>query len=175
MGLATVYGAITHHGGTIAVDSVVGRGTTITILLPLARGADAHDAPPSTEAPTRGRGHVLVADDDPAVRAVIAEALTELGYRVTARGDGAAALSFFQQACPEIDLVILDMMMPALGGLAALAEMRRIAPAVRAVLCSAQPIGPGEHQAVDDQAVVFLQKPFTMAELARAAASVLQG
>jgi PAS domain S-box-containing protein len=175
MGLPAVYGTITNHQGAIQVDSTVGRGTTVTVFLPLARGIRAGDAPSSSEAPTRGRGHVLVADDEPAVRQVLAETLVELGYRVTVCPDGAAAVSHFGQASGEIDLVILDLMMPSLGGLGALAEMRRINPAVRAILCSAKPIDVGERHVVDGVSAAFLQKPFTMVDLARCAASMLSG
>jgi CheY-like chemotaxis protein len=175
MGLPAVYGTVANHQGAIKVESEVGRGTTVTVLLPLMEGARVQDAPVSAEVPTRGRGHVLVADDEPAVRRVIAESLAGLGYRVTVRADGAAALSCYREACSEIDLVILDVIMPVLGGTGALAEMRRINPAVRAILCSAKPIGPGEQQAIDCGAAAFLPKPFTMAELARCAASALGG
>jgi PAS domain S-box-containing protein len=175
MGLAAVYGTVANHRGAIKVDSEVGRGTTVTVLLPFAQGVEADDAPASAEVPAKGRGHVLLADDEPSVRRVIADTLVELGYRVTAHADGAAALSCYRKAPSEIDLVILDVMMPALGGPSALAEMRRINPDVRAILCSGKPIGPGERCMIDGSGVAFLQKPFTMAELARCAASVLGG
>jgi PAS domain S-box-containing protein len=175
MGLAAVYGTVTSHRGAIRVDSEVGRGTTITVFLPIVRGTGADDAPSSAEAPTRGRGHVLVADDEPAVRQVLAETLVELGYRVTVCPDGAAALECYRQASGEIDLVILDVMMPSLGGLGALVEMRRMNPAVRAILCSAKPIDAGAQHVVDGVGVAFLQKPFTMVDLARCAASMLSG
>jgi PAS domain S-box-containing protein len=173
MGLAAVYGTVTSHQGAIQVDSEVGRGTTVTILLPLVKGIRVQEAASFDEKPTRGRGHVLVVDDEPAVRRVIAESLVKMGYRVTVSADGAAALACYRQALGEIDLVILDVMMPVLGGIGALAEMRRIDPAVRVILCSAKPVSSDEQQLIDGSSVVFLQKPFTMVDLARCAASML--
>jgi PAS domain S-box-containing protein len=175
MGLAAVYGTVTNHRGAIQVDSEVGRGTIVTVLLPLVQGTGVRDTPATAEAPARGKGQVLVADDDPAVRDVIAEMLADVGYRVTVRADGAAALDRYREAWREIDLVILDVMMPVLGGAGALVEMRRINPAVRAILCSAHPLDPADRHAIDDVGVGFLQKPFTTAELARCAASTLGG
>jgi two-component system, cell cycle sensor histidine kinase and response regulator CckA len=175
MGLAAVYGTVTSHQGAIKVDSEVGRGTTVSVFLPLASGEGDRETPSSPEVPPRGRGHVRVADDELAVRQVIAKTLVELGYRVTACADGAAALSCYTQASGEIDLVILDVMMPALGGPGVLVEMRRVNPAVRAILCSAKPVGSGDRHLVDGNGVAFLQKPFTMMDLARCAASMLSG
>jgi PAS domain S-box-containing protein len=174
MGLAAVYGTVAHHQGGIQVDSEVGRGTTMTLLFPLAKDTTVDKASSSARMPTRGKGRLLVAEDEPAVRQVIAESLAQLGYRVTVSADGAAALRCFQQARGEIDLVILDVMMPVLGGMDALAEMRRIDPKVRVILCSARPISSDEQHWVDGTRVAFLPKPFSMVDLAHCVASMLR-
>jgi two-component system chemotaxis response regulator CheY len=83
------------------------------------------------------------------------------------------ALSRFREEWREIDLVLLDVMMPGLDGPAALAEMRRINPAVRAILCSAQPSGDDGRNAGEVAGAPFLRKPFTLAELARIVASTM--
>jgi two-component system, cell cycle sensor histidine kinase and response regulator CckA len=173
IGLAAVYGAVTGHQGTIRVASEPGRGTTFTVQLPLADRSTTQGAPALGGAPVAGHGHVLVADDEPAVLGMIADSLRGLGYRVTACADGAEALTCYRESWREIDLVFLDVMMPVLGGPEALAEMRRINPSVRAVFCSAAPFGDGEGHAGDETAVPFLPKPFTLAELSRLVAATL--
>jgi PAS domain S-box-containing protein len=168
LGLAAVYGTVTRHHGAIGIDSAVGQGTTVTVVLPLVEDARVPHAPAFGEAPARGTGHVLLAEDDPSVCKVLAETLRAGGYRVTTYADGASALSYYREAWREIDLVVLDVSMPVLGGPGALVEMRRVNPAVRAILCSAQPLGTPA-----PDGVAFLQKPFAMAELIRCAASLL--
>jgi PAS domain S-box-containing protein len=171
MGLAAVYGTIRNHRGGIRVESEPGRGSVFTVFLPLAAAGAATGRPAVEGTPVAGRGHVLLAEDRPAVLQVTTRLLTRLGYRVTACTNGLAALEQYRQAWREIDLVFLDVMMPGLSGSAALAEMRRNNPKVRAVLCSGHPIGPDEERLLADPTIRFLQKPFTMTDLARCLAA----
>jgi PAS domain S-box-containing protein len=173
MGLAAVYGAVMHHRGEIRVESEPGCGATFTVLLRLADAAVAAGAPADDATPSAGTGRVLVVDDDAAVLSVMAQALRALGYRVTTCGDGAAALARYREAWREIDLVLLDVRMPGPGGAAAFAEMRRINPDARAILCSGHPLEDAERRLVDDGCAVFIEKPFTMSALSRAVASQL--
>jgi len=173
MGLPAVYGTISDHHGTVHVESGPGRGATFTLLLPLADDGIAAAGPAPVPPTVRGRGHVLIADDTPAVLRVVGDVLEALGYRVTACADGVAALARYREGWRAVDLVLLDVTMPGLDGPGALAEMRRINPAVRAVLASGHPPGPAEQRLIDDLGVGFLQKPFSMAELSRCVAAAL--
>ncbi len=173
MGLAAVYGTISDHHGTIQVESEPGRGATFTLVLPLADGAIGAGAPAPGAPAVQGGGHVLVADDTPEVLRAECDILEALGFRVTACSDGAAALARYREAWSSVDLVLLDGTMPGLDGREALAEMRRINPAVRAVLASGHPPGPAEQRLIDELGAGFLQKPFSMAELSRCVAAAL--
>ena len=173
MGLAAVYGTIRNHRGTVRVESEAGRGTVFTVLLPLAdRRAEAERPAPGAGL-VPGRGHVLVAEDRPAVLQVTTRLLLQLGYRVSARTDGLAALELYRESWREIDLVLLDVMMPGLSGSAAFSEMRRINPAVRAVLTSGHPLEPEQERLLEEPGVRFIQKPFGLSDLARCLSSAL--
>jgi PAS domain S-box-containing protein len=173
MGLAAVDGTIRAHAGAIAVDTAPGRGTTVTLLLPVT------DAPVQplrpTPAPTEraGEATILLVDDEPVVRAVTAQLLGELGYRVLESSGGAQALELCRRSASEIDLAIVDVVMPDLGGRDLVEQMRAIRPDMRAVLMSG---GSAKTAAeVRDPAIRgFLQKPFSGAELAEALADALR-
>jgi len=163
LGLATVYGVVTQAGGAIAVDSGVDRGTTFRIYWPAdvrEDGAPANAAGVADD-DLRGQEHVLVVEDDPAVRHFVRSALTELGYRVSEAATGEAALARLDDE-PDIDLVVSDVVMPGLDGI----ELRRrVADRVPVLLTS----GYADMARPSDQPITaaeFLQKPFTTRDLA---------
>jgi CheY-like chemotaxis protein len=117
LGLATVEGVVSQSGGHIQVESKVGRGTTIKILLPLTgEPAPASSAGVRERSPGRSRGRILVVDDEEAVRVVISRTLQAEGYEVFGARDGKQALRMLDEIGGAIDLVITDLVMPELGG-----------------------------------------------------------
>jgi PAS domain S-box-containing protein len=165
MGLASVYGAVQIHKGTISVESALGRGSTFEIELPRA-------TPPSERAAAEGPGLVslagrraLVIDDERDAREVVTTLLSRAGCQVRAYADAREAVAAFAEGWREIDVVILDMVMPGMGGPAAFAALQRIDPRVRVLLLSGHSID-GEAQAlIDKGARGFLEKPFEAAIL----------
>jgi two-component system, cell cycle sensor histidine kinase and response regulator CckA len=165
MGLAAVYGIVRGHKGAIAVRSEPGQGTTFEIFIPATD--DSAAGPPEKRARVaRGAGHLLVVDDESMVLRLMVTALRERGYQVTACQDGVEALSRFGEMWRGIDLVILDMVMPGMGGAATLAAMREVNPAVRVLLTSGFAPVPLAEEAGQTGVAGFLQKPFTVEELA---------
>jgi len=166
MGLPAIRGIVENHGGEIRVATREGKGTTCTVLLP-ASAVPAAAEPPSTEGQPAGAGRVLLADDEEDVRAVVHAMLETLGYEVIEARDGHEAVEIFLRRAAEIDLVILDLMMPRLTGEAALAQIRRIAPDVPAILVSGYDESGRIREIVAAGFGGFLQKPFRRQDLGK--------
>ena len=165
LGLAAVYACVKNAQGTIHVDSKPHQGTTVTLLLPLAN--EQHplsDSPPKTIA---GQGTILVVDDEKSLRKILANALTKLGYTVMTCRDGVEAVHYFMQHHAEIDLIILDLIMPRMAGKEAFREMKKIDPDVRVLICSGFSKEQDGETLLQEGARAFLQKPVHIAELSK--------
>lgn len=166
MGLAAIRGIVENHGGEIRVVSREGKGTVCAVLLPVST-APAAAEPPSAEGQPTGAGRVLLADDEEDVRGVVHAMLETLGYEVIDARDGLEAVEIFRSRAAEIDLVILDLVMPRLTGEAALEQIRRFAPAVPAILVSGYDESGRIREIVDAGFGGFLQKPFRRQDLGK--------
>ena len=159
LGLSMVYGVLKNHGGYIAVYSEPGHGTTFKIYMPVsgeAQGAKVPEAP----AP-HGRGElILVVDDEEPIRDFAKDVLEGNGYRVILAEDGVQAVRICKEYDGDISLVILDMVMPKMGGHEAFLRMRASNPKVKALLSTGYSQN-GEAQAILDSGVKrFIQKPY---------------
>jgi two-component system, OmpR family, phosphate regulon response regulator PhoB len=127
---------------------------------------------PASVSPTTPRGHVLVVDDEPMVREVITAYLERDGYRVTGVADGAAALRWLAVGRP--DLIVLDLMLPAVDGLSVLAQLRRSAPGPPVIVVTARGEEPDRVLGLELGADDYLVKPFSPRELVARVGSVLR-
>lgn len=170
LGLAVVYGVVTQHGGALTVDSEPGRGARFVIELPRSTQTPEVVSPPACRpAPEKSAGEtVLVVDDDEVVRQVACSILTRVGYVVLEAEDGARAVSIYQQERNCIAAVLLDLTMPKRSGVEVLADLRRIDPAVRVILCSGYSVEAQGLDLAQLGATGFLQKPYSLDEMARA-------
>ena len=175
LGLAVVLGVVRSHRGAICVYSEPGQGTLFRVLIPCSSAAVARtsNAPESVPDWTAA-GTVLVVDDEAGVREIAAEMLQRLGLEVHTAVDGLAGLEFLHARGDEIDLVLLDLTMPGLGGMEVLQQIERTRPDLPVVLMS------GYNQSYSAQGCVdriggFLQKPFSSEQLERVLRSALPG
>jgi len=168
LGLAGVYGCVKNHGGSIEVYSELGRGTSVKLYLPLYGGLPAGQqdfGQPQALPDLAGTGSILIVDDEEMIRSIAAQILKIAGYQVQTCADGQEAVELYSRQHQNIDLVIMDMVMPRLDGREAFAQMRKINPKVK-VLLSSGFSEDGDAQAIlQDGALGFIQKPYHSAEL----------
>jgi PAS domain S-box-containing protein len=174
LGLATCYGIATQSGGDIWVSSRPGAGARFDVLLPRASEAARPDAiAPSAEELPRGSETVLVVEDEEAVRRVTVRSLRAWGYRVFEAADGEAALALPALREGAVDLIVSDVMMPRLGGVALAEELERQSSRTRVLLVSGYTNDARLEAGMRLAALPFLHKPFTRDELARAVRNAL--
>jgi len=169
LGLAAVLGIVRGHRGAIRVDSQLGAGTTFTLLFPVAAGASLAPAEPATisTAPAQAQTRtVLVVDDEPSVLATARGTLERYGFRVILANDGIDGVKQFKERPAAIALVLLDLLMPRLGGEGAFREMKAIDPNVRVLLMSGLDEGEETRRFAGLGVAGFVQKPFTAQTLA---------
>ena len=172
LGLATVYAIIKNHRGIIRVDSQPGQGTTFHIFLPVSAKAAVAELT-RDDAILRGSGTVLLVDDEDGIRLVAGRILQQLGYQVLSAENGLQALEIYRQERDRIDLVILDMLMPGMGGAATFQELKAIDPGVRVLLSSGYSLDGEAQQAMAAGARGFIQKPYRLAVLSHKVAAIL--
>lgn len=172
MGLAAVRGIVEDHGGTIRVVTAPGEGTSVFIGFPAAEGK-VPEEPVRESLPLCGTGTILLADDEEDVRDVVRAMLESFGYTVLPARDGREALEIFRERVEEVDLVLVDMMMPGMTGAEAFAEMRRVSPGVRGILASGYDVDGGSRTFASAGFSAFLQKPFRRGELGRTVSEAL--
>lgn len=174
LGLASVHGIIKNHGGFIKVYSKNKDGTTFCIYLPASEKRIVKKSPRSAPQNIQcGHGTVLLVDDEEWVTRVCRKELERLGYRVIVAGSGEEALNIFGKQKEEIDLVILDMIMPGMGGGETFDGLKAMDVNVRVLLSSGYSIDGQARKILDRGCNGFIQKPFSLNELSRKVKEIL--
>ena len=160
---------VAEHGGWMEVESHAGQGSCFTVFLPRSRQAETAPAPrplPLLDARAlEGTERILIADDEELVRIVMRTVLAFRGYQIVEAVNGEDAVEKYTQSAKPFDLVLMDVHMPRLNGLDALAQIRQRDPRVKAVMLSGGLQEKDAEHSADIEGVRFLQKPFENQEL----------
>jgi PAS domain S-box-containing protein len=175
MGLAAVYGTIEDHNGAVTVESSRDKGSTFHLYLPIAE-APASDklSAEKASAVVKGSGTILFVDDDKSVRKSTKEMLIQLGYSVSTCSDGDEAIQHYREFRDQIDLVILDMIMPKMDGWELFRTLRAINPAVKVLIATGYAFGDTTQDLIHAGALAILQKPFKISALSQTVAKALR-
>ena len=164
LGLASVYGIVKGHGGYIDVDSSKGSGTTFNIYLPSSAKA-LPKREESLAAPTNGKGTILLVDDEEMIIEVGKQMLNKLGFEVLTAMSGEESLDIYGKKQASIDMVLLDMIMPDMGGGAIYDRLKDLNPSVKVLLSSGYSIEGRASEILARGCDGFIQKPFRMESL----------
>jgi two-component system, cell cycle sensor histidine kinase and response regulator CckA len=168
MGLASLYGTVRAHGGCVSVYSEPGKGSTFRLHLPLSVEAQQRRVSSLEGLPVVTGLHVLVVDDEILVREQFGRALRALGHQVDQVESGEQALRWLRGSSRRPDVIILDVVMPGLGGRDTFAALKAADPKVRVIVTSGFALDGEIQGMIDDGALAFLQKPFLRSALVRA-------
>ncbi len=176
LGLATVYGIVQQHGGFTHMRSAPAAGTTVSVHIPRL-GGHTLTVPPSIRGvtiDTRGTETILLAEDEPALRALAAKTLTELGYSVIVTADGEEAVREYELHARDIALVVLDVIMPRMGARQAYDKIRSIRPDAKVLFTTGYaPEATRLSELIEGGRTQVLEKPFTPGELAACVRSAI--
>ncbi|MBD3346272.1 MAG: response regulator [Chitinivibrionales bacterium] len=175
LGLAGVYGCVKSHNGYIEVESVLNKGTCIKTYFPAVKGPlKVAEIKKRSEDIIKGKGKILVVDDEEVVRDVSREILSDMGYAVTTCNDGREAVEYYSKHYSDIDLAIIDMIMPGMAGFDCFRELKKIDPAIKVIIATGYSIAEDTQKIVTRGISGFIQKPFEATELSQMISEILK-
>lgn len=167
LGLASVYGIIKNHDGAIDVESEPGRGTRFVLTIPAVADRPLPLPLPSFSPEVHGNGTILLVDDEEIIRVVAVAMLEHLGYTVITATCGREAIQKYRQQEDDIDLILLDMIMPEMTGAQTFDQLKAINPEVRVLLVSGYSADGQAADILGRGCLGFIQKPFRTDTLSR--------
>ncbi|MDE1901408.1 MAG: response regulator [Alphaproteobacteria bacterium] len=181
LGLSTVYGIVRQTGGFIGVDSVVGKGSTFSVYLPVHAAAEgAADAKPEEARDDKpgpdltGAGTILLVEDEDAVRVFSTRALRNKGYNVLEARSGEEALEVLAKEGSGVDLIVSDVVMPQMDGPTMYKHVREKWPDIKVIFVSGYTEDRLREQFTSGEVIYFLPKPFTLKQLAGKVKDVME-
>ncbi|MGC8605189.1 MAG: ATP-binding protein, partial [Desulfomonilaceae bacterium] len=160
LGLAVVYGIVQQHGGYIWCYSEPSKGTIFKIYFPVLEESQEPAEEVTELLPSGGKETILLVDDEESVRILVKRTLSIVGYTVITANNGAEALDVYSKRGKNIDLVILDLVMPKMGGGQCLNELLRLNPAAKVIIASGHSGEGGRAEYISSGAKEFIEKPY---------------
>lgn len=174
LGLAMVYGIVKNHGGTVLCSSAPGAGTAFKIYFPASEKLEeAPSMVAEAKASPRGSETLLLVDDDEALRDLGKKSLEMFGYTVITAPDGESAVQIYGKEKDRIDLVLLDLIMPHMGGRQCLRELLAVNPEAKIVIASGYAVAGEIEQAMTSGAQAFINKPYDIQQMLKVVREVL--
>lgn len=174
LGMAVVFGIVKQHDGFIDVESIQGKGSKLEIYLPLAGVDDVHqNQAQSSSTPNGGHETILLVEDNLHVRDLARLILSDAGYVVIEANDGAEAIDVFKANANSIDLVVMDVVMPRLGGKQVMKQMKQIDPEARILFTSGYSSGGIHTNFILEEGLDFIPKPYGAEKLRERVRSIL--
>jgi PAS domain S-box-containing protein len=177
LGLAMVYGIIKNHNGYVTCDSVPGRGTTFNVYFPIIRDTELRstDRYNRKRGPATGWETVLLVDDEDYLLELGNHLLTRFGYNVLTAPDGETAIQIYREHKQQIDLIILDLIMPGIGGKNCLDQILAMDPSARVIIASGYSVDDATRVELERKAKGYIKKPFEYTEILNMVRGLLDG
>lgn len=174
LGLAVVYGIVQQHHGYITCESIIGRGTTFGIYFPVLEFETRLEGSSEEKVEFReGTETILAVDDEEMVRKLMGNMLTKAGYKAILASDGTEAVAIYQSQHNEIDLILLDLMMPVMDGMECLKKLLEIDQSAKVVIISGYTADGSIADTIAAGARAAIEKPFTAADILKVVREVL--
>jgi PAS domain S-box-containing protein len=173
LGLSMVYGIVTNHEGYIDCCSKPGEGTVFKIYLPACEQIQSSAKEETPEAHYKQNATILIVDDEESIRDLGREALGRYGYTVLTAADGEEALEVYSHQKEQIDLIVLDLIMPGMGGVKCLERLLESDPNAKVLITSGYSPSDQKKNLIESGAIEYLSKPYLTSELLRVIGEVL--
>jgi CheY-like chemotaxis protein len=174
LGLATVYGIVKQHGGYILANSEPGKGTSFRIYLPAVSGIHEPRETADDDKPLKGTETILLAEDHDGLRDTAQEMLQKLGYRILVASDGRKAVDLFKANSDQIDLIVMDVVMPSLNGPEAYLEMSALRSGIRVIFTTGYTPEAKSLISMLEKGAAILQKPYSLTSLSQVVRCALE-
>ncbi len=176
LGLSVAHGIVVAHGGFIKVRASRGEGAAFSVYLPAANGKiESQETEQAEPFQRKGCGFALIIDDDEEYVQMISEALGFSGFEVASALSGPEAVSFFRSNFRSVNVVLLDMLLPEMGGKKIFAELKQIDPAAKIVICSGYSVEGDASEMLGNGALDYIQKPFDISKIVSVVMNAIDG